>query len=569
MGQVARLAHAVPGDPPQIMRGENDRILLPVAGGAEKSVGPVRLAHPFRPFPSAVGIVARRTGHGAERRSPAARVEPRKIVGPSGFATFGAFPVLGSPRMAPPAQGPPRIAAGIFPPVDRVAFEAPDYGSGSGPSVGFSAHRGVAPETALRVVRSGGKQRGSLHRGVHLVACPTDDLPRRSHQKAFPPDRLRKPPLRYLLENGMREREPSLFTDRVLGLVAFETGVRFGRPEERRSRRSPVHTVAPAADLATLRGRRRHVRSRRAPRLDVGGPSGGVAPAAQLPRADILPAECPAPFSRLRVERVTRGARFFARVGRTPGAGVSSRESMAGNASGDGAGRVLPAPVDRVALQAAGKGCLAALPDSPALERVAPGARGIDRCVATAAKGASGLPEEGFPESAVGLVTIRASRLPGAPRVKSPRFRRVVRMASGADGAPALPQGNARPGQDPPPPLDVGGVACGASSPTPFSRRQGGVLGPLPKDGAVVPHGSVVATAADPLLVERLYPPGCEKGRIEEDAFTDVAERTVLLVESGTGSSRSFEKQRQRQREEKDPFFQPAPDPMVRRRPPS
>ncbi len=377
--------------------------------------------------------------------------------------------------------------------------------------MGFSAHRGVAPETVFRLLRSGGKQRGSLHCGVHLVACPADDLPGRSQQKAFFPDRLRKPPLRDPLENGMRERDTSLFTDRVLGLVAFEAGVRFGRPEERRPRRSPVHPMAPAADLATLGGSRRHVRSGRARRLDVGRPTGRVASAAQLSRADLLPAECPAPFPRLRVERVTRGARSFARVGHTPVFGVSPCGSMAGNANRAGAGRIAPAPVDRMALQAAGKGDLAALPDSPALKWMAPGPRRVDRCVATPAKGAPRLPKEGFPGSAVGRVTIRASRFPGAPRVKSPRFCRMVRMASGADGAPTLPQGDARPGQNSPPPLDVRGVARGARSPAPFSRRQGGVLRPLPKDRAAVLHGSVVATAADPLLAERFFLPGREK----------------------------------------------------------
>jgi hypothetical protein len=78
-----------------------------------------------------------------------------------------------------------------------------------------------------------------------------------------------------------------------------------------------------------------------------------------------------------------------------------------------------------------------------------------------------------------------------------------------------------------------------------------------------------VATVADPLLNERFLLLGCKKGGIEKDAFQDVAERTVLLVEGGTGSSGSFEKEDQQQRKGKNPFFQPVPDPMVRGRSPS
>ena len=189
--------------------------------------------------------------------------------------------------------------------------------------------------------------------------------------------------------------------------------------------------------------------------------------------------------------------------------------------------------------------------------------------MATAAKGAPHLSKEGFPGSAVGRVAIRASRDPGASRVKSPRFLRMVRMASGADGAPPLPQGCARPGENTPPPLYVRGMARGARSPSPFSRRQGGVLFPLPEERTAVLYGSVVATAADPLLVELFILPGREKGGIEKDALPDVAEGTVLLVEGWTGNSGSFEKERQQQRKGKDSPFQQPQDPKVRVRSPS
>jgi hypothetical protein len=95
------------------------------------------------------------------------------------------------------------------------------------------------------------------------------------------------------------------------------------------------------------------------------------------------------------------------------------------------------------------------------------------------------------------------------------------------------------------------------------------VLRPLPKDRTAVLYGAVVATVADPLLVERFLLLGREKGGIEKDALTDVAERTVLLVEGGTGSPGSLEKERQQQRKGKNPFFQPVPDPMVRGRSPA
>jgi len=242
---------------------------------------------------------------------------------------------------------------------------------------------------------------------------------------------------------------------------------------------------------------------------------------------------------------------------------------MTGDASVSGPCRPFAASMDRMALQAAGKGDPTVLPGPAAVERMAPGPGRIDRCVATAAKGAPRFSKEGFPGSAVGRVTIRASRVPDAPCVKSPRFYGMVRMASGADGAPPLPQGDARSGENAPPPFYVRGVARGARSSSPFSRRQSGVLGPLPKDRTAVLYGSVVATAADPLLVERFFLPGREKGGIEEDAFPDVAERTVFLVEGGTGISGSFEKERQQQRKGKDSPFQQVHDPMVRRRSPS
>jgi hypothetical protein len=78
-----------------------------------------------------------------------------------------------------------------------------------------------------------------------------------------------------------------------------------------------------------------------------------------------------------------------------------------------------------------------------------------------------------------------------------------------------------------------------------------------------------VTTVADPLLDERFLLLGREKGGIEKDAFTDVAERTVLLIEGGTGSPGSLEKERQQQRKGKNSFFQQVPDPMVRRRSPA
>jgi hypothetical protein len=82
-----------------------------------------------------------------------------------------------------------------------------------------------------------------------------------------------------------------------------------------------------------------------------------------------------------------------------------------------------------------------------------------------------------------------------------------------------------------------------------------------------------VAAAAEPLLAERRPFPFREKGGVEIDALADVAEGTVLLVEGGTGITGSFEEERQQQRgqqgEGKNPSFQPAHDPMVRRRSPS
>ncbi len=435
--------------------------------------------------------------------------------------------------------------------------------------MGFPAIPGVAPEAALRLLRPGGEQRGLLHRGVHLMACPADDLPGRSHHEFFLPDRFRQSPLRDLLEDGMRERDPPRFPDRVLGLVAFEAGVRLGRPEKSRPRRRLMHPVAAAADLPPVYGSHRHVRPGGPPLLDVRGPPGRVASSAQPLRPDLLSPEGAAPFPRLRMERVARGARFLARMGGGYRAGPSLAETMAGNARFDGPRRLFPASMDRVALQAAGKQSTTVFFAPTAVERMAPVSGRIDRCVATVTNGAPRLSKEGFTGSSVGRVTIRTPRVPDPPCVKGSWFRGAVRVAPGADGASPLPQRNARPGENSPPPFYVRGVARGARSPSPLSRRQGGVLRPLPKDRTAVLYGAVVTTVADPLLDERFLLLGREKGGIEKDAFTDVAERTVLLIEGGTGSPGSLEKERQQQRKGKNSFFQQVPDPMVRRRSPA
>ena len=570
VGSVARLAYAVPGDPPQIVRGEDDRVLRPVASGAENTVGPVRLSHPLFAFPAAVGRHGT-SGRSRRRMEISGRAGRTAAVRRSllAFATSVPFLVLRSPRMAPPAQGPPRIAVGNFPPVNGVAFEALDDGSRRGSSMGFPSIPRVAPEAALRLLRPRGKQRGLLHRGVHLMACAADDLPGRSHHEAFFPDRLRQSPLRYLLEDGMRERDPPLFPDRVLGIVAFEAGVGFGRPEKRRPRRRFVDPVAATADLPSVGGADRHVRPGGPPLLDVRRPTGRVTFSARPFRPDLLSTEGTPPIPRLRMERVACGARFFTRMGHHSRDRVSLAETMTGDAYVDGPSRSFPASMDRMALQAAGKGLVAALPGPPALERMASGPGRIDRRMATAAKDVSRIPKEGFPGSAVGHVTIRASRIPDAPCVESSWFRRMVRMASGADGVTSFTQGNARPCENSPPPFYVRGVACGARSTSPFPRRQGGVLRPPPKDRTAVLYGSVVATVAEPLLVERFLLLGREKGGIEKNAFPDVAEGTVLLVEGGTGINGSFEKERQQQREREESLLQQTHDPMVRGRSPS
>ena len=169
----------------------------------------------------------------------------------------------------------------------------------------------------------------------------------------------------------------------------------------------------------------------------------------------------------------------------------------------------------------------------------------------------------------MGRVAIRARRVLDPPRVEIPGFSGLVRVASGTDGVPPFPQGNPRAGENRPPAFDMRGVACGTRSDSAFSLRQGGMLRPPPKDRTTVLYGSVVATAADPLLIEGFFLPGREKGGIEEDAFPDVAEGTVLLVEGGTWNRGSFEKERQKQRKGENPFFQQARDPMIRRRSPS
>ncbi len=70
------------------------------------------------------------------------------------------------------------------------------------------------------------------------------------------------------------------------------------------------------------------------------------------------------------------------------------------------------------------------------------------------------------------------------------------------------------------------------------------MLRPLPEDRTAILYGSVVAAIADPLLVQCFFLIVREERGIEKDAFPDVAEGTVLLVEGGARSSGPFEKKR-------------------------
>ena len=140
------------------------------------------------------------------------------------------------------------------------------------------------------------------------------------------------------------------------------------------------------------------------------------------------------------MKRVAGGACFSARVGRASVDGVLLAETMTGAANIDGARHSLSAPMDRMALHAAGKVDLAPLPIPPAFKRMPPGHGRLARCVAPAANSAPRLSKEGSTGSAVGRVTILAFRTPDAPCVKISWFYGMVRMAPDADGAPPLPQ---------------------------------------------------------------------------------------------------------------------------------
>jgi hypothetical protein len=93
---------------------------------------------------------------------------------------------------------------------------------------------------------------------------------------------------------------------------------------------------------------------------------------AQPLRTDLLSPEGAAPFPRLRMERVARGARSFARMGCDYRAGATLAESMAGNAHVDGPLRLFSASMDRMALHAAGKGSTTDLFRPADVERMPP-----------------------------------------------------------------------------------------------------------------------------------------------------------------------------------------------------
>jgi hypothetical protein len=94
------------------------------------------------------------------------------------------------------------------------------------------------------------------------------------------------------------------------------------------------------------------------------------------------------------------------------------------------------------------------------------------------------------------------------------------------------------------------------------------MLRPLPKDRAAVLDGTIMATAADPLLVERLQVLGSQEGWIEIDAFPDMAERAGFLVKGGTCRPGSFEEEGQQDRDGENALFQTMTTRMVRRRSP-
>lgn len=308
----------------------------------------------------------------------------------------------------------------------------------------------------------------------------------------------------------------------------------------------------------------------RTPRVDVRCPLRCVAPAAQSLGADLPSPERTASFPCLRMESMARDARSFAGMGRPSRARVPFSELVAGSAHGEGPTLRSAGLMDGMAPLATREGVIAALPGIPAGKRMPSfPRRRIDRSMASAAEAAPRVAKEGFPGPAMRRVAIPASHLSHPAGVHRSGDSGLFRVTPGADGVPPLPQGNSGSCEYSPPPLHVGGVAPRTRVFPSFSRRQGGMLGPLPKDGPAVLDRTVVTAVADPFLVELLQVPGRQEGRVEKDAFADVAEGAVLLVERGSGGPGAFEQEGQQDRDGENAPFQPATARMIRRRSPS
>ncbi len=178
MRDVAWLAHAVSRHPPQVVRGESDRLLPRVAGSAEETVRAVVLPQTAGFGCIAVRLVAGRAGDGSVQGLPAAGIELREPGGsPDGPILLPGAMERGT-GMARLAQRRPGVSPRILSPVNGVAVAAAFRRPRPFSPVGFPAHPLVAPEAAFFLPCPRGQQRRVRGREMDLVARPADDLAR-------------------------------------------------------------------------------------------------------------------------------------------------------------------------------------------------------------------------------------------------------------------------------------------------------------------------------------------------------------------------------------------------------
>lgn len=533
--QVARFTDPVPCDPPQVVRSQGDRLLVPVAGGAEKSRRPVRFPKHLRQVRCPVHLVAGGAGKGSTHRH-----SPPPLVEPFHLPRAGDRPVFPSRRMSRPFQmaggtdRPPGILLSGPHPVHLVAGSA----SGILSAVRLRAVPGspkplVAEEAVARLLEPFRQQRRSGNRTMDGMAGAADDFAGGTEGQPVPCRDRCQSPFRNPLEDGVGQQDSLRFPDRVLFLVALQAKIGLVAFQHRGARGEPVDPVAPEAErllpLQSVRGVGpppfRVVRVLRH-HLPVAG-------SAEERGNHVRRSKPSPPRRRSRMERMAGQAAFPGAVRglhRFPGDRFPAVTPCACLF-----GRIAPPPIPVHGVAARTSRQLDADRPIPCAGGDRMTARPVEasRVVAPETDRIRFPPEKRLPVPAMRPVAFPAASSRETGPVESRRSGSVAGMAPGTDRIAAPGKPDAGVAQDLPSPLFVRRMA-GGTGPIrrcALSLPRRGMLRTPPEGAAMVENGSVVAAHAYPFLAEPVAHLVRQIGGIDIDAVPDVAEGAGLLVE--------------------------------------